>query len=1028
MLDTVKNGFDNLGLAFNHYGASAAIVADGLVQAAGGLDILANNMQTYYDVVYTGEEKTALASKIAKEKIDAFNDAIGLSGDVAIDTFEELKAYVESQNTATESGQQAAAAAFALAESIDVFTGSADDAAEAAEAAAEAAALAMSLLLNELEQMELGISTLISQLYTSSNDAYTAELARYNTLTSAAESLDDTVNNLLGTVENSSASLGQAQRNYNDLLAQAQSGDASVVGDLQSAAATLVDALDSSYGYNDSNALGVAQIAGQLSSVSDVLNRTAGSEPVDPSLSASDLSAIEREALVSELIENLKDLGLAENKSVLSLMTENGVYAENLANDLGIDLDTLRSTNANLSSDQVNKIVYLADSIGLSFADLGRDLGADFGTLKASISSNLASLPDLSSEISTRLTPFLSAIESSNDYTELNDSLLFLRAYASTLPEDIRSNLDSSLDAIIGTTDELANVVDSSSELLRQQVLTAADILSVDIGSLNSATQQSSLEELKELANLGGLFDLSIASLGSLLGADFDTLGDSIANGLSDLPGLSSEIRSGLAPYLSAIEQSNDSSSLEAILGVTKDYISTLPSDIKDNLSARLDAIVGTGLSTNEAISSLGELNEAQTSILLNSLGSDLVSIAEAFGIDIEELKDSSVNIGDKTLLGIAKLSEETNIGLGSLADNFGIDISRLSQTFAVRIGDSIQQLISLPSYITSGLSPFLESISLASDSTELNDGISNLSGYINSLPAGIKEQLSGQLDELIGANYLIDSSIQGMSLSDTIDIKEQILASGFDIEDLDISSVYGLTGILNDFNVDIYDLIGALNLSVRDISSSVKESIEDTTKNLFEINQGRAWWGGMENEDEFEHEKYAANSELQELVNKVGLATSTTALEVAIENVESFMNAIASSEWITGFDTSRMNQIGYLLKSLENEDLEMPSFDIGSDYIASNQVAKIHKGESIFTASQSANLRENTLRIMRDAATRSGSENAMASAISELKDEVASLRRENKAASFELVKHTKRSSNTLTAWNANGMPTEAES
>ena len=42
-----------------------------------------------------------------------------------------------------------------------------------------------------------------------------------------------------------------------------------------------------------------------------------------------------------------------------------------------------------------------------------------------------------------------------------------------------------------------------------------------------------------------------------------------------------------------------------------------------------------------------------------------------------------------------------------------------------------------------------------------------------------------------------------------------------------------------------------------------------------------------------------------------------------------------------------------------------MPKYDIGSDYIPSDHAAIIHKGEMIFTASQSGSLRDNVVAVM---------------------------------------------------------------
>ena len=119
-------------------------------------------------------------------------------------------------------------------------------------------------------------------------------------------------------------------------------------------------------------------------------------------------------------------------------------------------------------------------------------------------------------------------------------------------------------------------------------------------------------------------------------------------------------------------------------------------------------------------------------------------------------------------------------------------------------------------------------------------------------------------------------------------------------------------------------------------------------------------------------------------------------------------------------------------------------SFAVGSDYIQGDQLAQIHNGEAIFTAAQSAGLRENVTAIMAQRAAPTApskpatvtinqgssekSESLMSEIVKELKaakKEIIEMKDNQKAAGFAIAKNTKDSVKLLDKWDVIGLPQE---
>ena len=114
----------------------------------------------------------------------------------------------------------------------------------------------------------------------------------------------------------------------------------------------------------------------------------------------------------------------------------------------------------------------------------------------------------------------------------------------------------------------------------------------------------------------------------------------------------------------------------------------------------------------------------------------------------------------------------------------------------------------------------------------------------------------------------------------------------------------------------------------------------------------------------------------------------------------------------------------------------------MGSDGVNGNQLANIHSGEAIFTASQTKGLRQSVLGALSAMArmdkpasvvVMDQGGDALGEQIKGLRsdnalmiEEIKLLRDEQERANFEIAKNTKNSAETLDDWERNGMPQEA--
>ena len=131
--------------------------AAGLIAAAGGMQTLGSNLNTYYSAFYSAEEQRAQTIK----NINATVGGAGISGfDAATATREAFRALVEGQDLTATSGQQAYAALLSVAGAFDQINPAAQSASGAVTQVVKSLAKSLDDIASERKNLQNQLDTL----------------------------------------------------------------------------------------------------------------------------------------------------------------------------------------------------------------------------------------------------------------------------------------------------------------------------------------------------------------------------------------------------------------------------------------------------------------------------------------------------------------------------------------------------------------------------------------------------------------------------------------------------------------------------------------------------------------------------------------------------------------------------------------------------------------------------------------------------------------------------------------------------
>lgn len=336
--------------------------------------------------------------------------------------------------------------------------------------------------------------------------------------------------------------LGAARKNFMDLYQRALNGDADALNEITGAAQQFLELGSEFYG----STTGYADIYDMVTSMLKNLNGTLEEVkqptplPADTggsgssgggSTTESERERIQREAQrfqqALQIAQQIGDLADALNVSVLDLMDEFGVKLTDLASALGINVNKLTKDTAfslqmlsgalgmsmnSLISQLGIKVGDLATAFGVSLTDfsgkalkvlaefssimetdlvtMADNLGIAIGDLAdglaTAITEGVGALPDLPASITEGLKPFISAIATAENATELRSAINALGTFVSTLPEDQREQLRPVLEDLgimVGDA-----VVETEAQTL-QAMKKSLDWVGGALGAINTTLQ-----------------------------------------------------------------------------------------------------------------------------------------------------------------------------------------------------------------------------------------------------------------------------------------------------------------------------------------------------------------------------------------------------------------------------------------------------------------------------------------------------------------------------------------------------------
>jgi hypothetical protein len=322
----------------------------------------------------------------------------------------------------------------------------------------------------------------IGQVTQAVEDRYARELQLLQQLDQYVRSLGISALSPLNPTER----LGEAQAEYQRLLALAQGGDLDALGQLQGAANAYLTEAQSYFG-------GVGAYEGIFESVRDTLaalveagpqseqlgpNTPVFGGPVDvnPGDGMREMNEIERALLAQQLVDHLAALSIALNEPILALFETMGIPLTQLVEDLGINIEEITGASvealAQLAYDLGLPLGELVTALGLELPDLAdgvRELAAsldiDLNALTAETYDGLVALANtLNTELAT-LTQSLGI--DLGRLTDVNSPIFqALDRAIEELSPDIRDQLDDLLIAITTATNEAdANAAIAAAEL-----------------------------------------------------------------------------------------------------------------------------------------------------------------------------------------------------------------------------------------------------------------------------------------------------------------------------------------------------------------------------------------------------------------------------------------------------------------------------------------------------------------------------------------------------------------------------------
>jgi hypothetical protein len=394
--------------------------------------------------------------------------------------------------------------------------------------------------------------------------------------------------------------LGEAQQEYERILALAQGGDLDALSQLQAAADAYLREAQSYFG-------GVGAYEGIFDGVRDALRGLVDRGPlseelapqpvyggpvtVEPGAGWAEQNAIERALLAQQLVDYIGALALAMGQTSLEIMEELGIPLEQLVADLGINLQ-------NISGAAVEALAQLAMDLGLPLGELVAALGLELPDLAAGVRELATSLgidlTALTADTATALAGLATSL--GVDLTDLTTALgidlgaltdanspifLALTDLIDQLSPDIRDELEDLLAAIANATTE----ADANA---------AIDAAAAYINSLPAGIRNALAPYFADVFPAGALTDLDYLQTINTAAGEQVTRLINIEGGINDLGGKADESNRLLRLIAGETEPDAMASTPAAVLALmNNDMLAANDErvDATEDLGRRIDAL-----------------------------------------------------------------------------------------------------------------------------------------------------------------------------------------------------------------------------------------------------------------------------------------------------------------------------------------------------------------------------------------------------------------------------------------------------
>ncbi|HSX62239.1 MAG TPA: hypothetical protein VLF18_18810 [Tahibacter sp.] len=151
---------------------------------------------------------------------------------------------------------------------------------------------------------------------------------------------------------------------------------------------------------------------------------------------------------------------------------------------------------------------------------------------------------------------------------------------------------------------------------------------------------------------------------------------------------------------------------------------------------------------------------------LAGSLGLSLTEITQALGLNLTDLSAGVLDLTSQLGIDLNNLTVESTQSLAQLAQRLGVDLGELSQSVGVDLGDlsNAQSLLNqslastiddLPAAQRDQLRPLLQAITNATSEADANAAIGLLEDATNALPADIRNRLAPYLQNVFPSSAL---------------------------------------------------------------------------------------------------------------------------------------------------------------------------------------------------------------------------------------------------------------------------------